>query len=85
MNCPQDDMQTTEDQRLLHIHSKLVTSQRALNELLVRECGKDNYNVEVRRLSAPGFKVSNQRTIDETRRVLYKISRQLQDIEYGTY
>lgn len=50
----QNDKCTTEDQALLEIHSKLVTSQYALYKLLVDECGKDNYNVEVGFISICG-------------------------------
>lgn len=50
----QNDTCTTEDQALLEIHSKLVTSQYALYKLLVDECGKDNYNVEVGFISICG-------------------------------
>lgn len=46
MNC-HDESHTQEEQGLLYIHSKLVTSQHALYKVLAEQCGKDNYNVEV--------------------------------------
>lgn len=83
MNCQNETTQTTEDRDLLYIHSKLVTSQHALYKLLVEECGKDNYNVEVSH-SLSGYEALKLIITDETRRVLYKTLQRLQDAEYDT-